>query len=77
MYFNPNEQSPGDENIIDDQPNFSSPPLNLDRGKEMLTITVEIGNGQRENIIIFENDTAERVAEDFCQQYVNINSELK
>ena len=47
------------------------------RGKELLTITVEIGNGQRENILIYENDTAESVAEDFCKKYVNISKELK
>lgn len=47
------------------------------RGPELLTITVEIGNGQKENIQIFENDTAELVAEEFCQKYTNLNEDLK
>ena len=47
-----------------------------DRGKELLTITVEIGNGQRENIIIFENDDAQNVSDTFWNKH-NINDELK
>lgn len=35
------------------------------RGKELLTITVEIGNGQKENIVIFENDDAESISNAF------------
>jgi len=46
------------------------------RGNELLTITVEIGNGQRENIVIFENDTANDVAEEFCKKYF-LGPELK
>ena len=49
----------------------------MDRGKELLTITVEIGDGQRENILIYENDTADQVAEEFCSKYVNISEDLK
>ena len=54
-----------------------SSPKPLDRGKELLTITVEIGDGQRENILIYENDTASFVAEEFCAKYVNISDDLK
>ena len=39
------------------------------RGNELLTITVEIGNGKRENIVIFEHDRAEDVAEEFCERH--------
>lgn len=47
-----------------------------DRGKELLTITVEIGNGEWENIVIFEKDTAHAVAEEFCHRYF-LGPELK
>lgn len=47
------------------------------RGKELLTITVEIGNGQKENLVIFENDSAEKVAEEFCQKYTNLDENMK
>jgi hypothetical protein len=48
----------------------------LERGKEMLTITVEIGNGQKENIIIYENDDAQYISDSFWKKH-NINDELK
>jgi hypothetical protein len=35
------------------------------RGKELLTITVEIGNGQKENIVIYENDDAQQISDEF------------
>jgi hypothetical protein len=41
----------------------------LNRGRELLTITVEIGNGESENIVIYEFDSAEEVAEKFSQRY--------
>lgn len=50
--------------------------LSGDRGKELLTITVEIGNGQKENIIIFENDDAQQISNEFCRKH-SINDELK
>lgn len=37
----------------------------LPPNQELLTITVEIGNGEKENIVIMENDTPEAVAERF------------
>ena len=48
----------------------------MERGKELLTITVEIGNGQKENIIIYENDDAQYISDSFCKKH-NINDELK
>lgn len=42
-----------------------TPEKAYDRGKELLTITVEIGNGQKENIIIFENDDAQQISDEF------------
>ena len=51
-------------------------PLESGRGKELLTITVEIGNGQKENIIIFENDDAQQISDEFCNKH-GINDELK
>lgn len=36
---------------------------------ELLTITVEIGDGQKENIIIMENDKPEEVAQRFWNKY--------
>lgn len=44
--------------------------------KELLTITVEIGNGEQENIVILEDDTAEVVADRFCNKY-DMNDELR
>ncbi|CAI2384022.1 unnamed protein product [Moneuplotes crassus] len=44
--------------------------------KELLTITVEIGNGQQENIVIMQGETADEVAEKFCNKY-DMNEELK
>jgi len=41
----------------------------IDRGKELLTITVEIGNGQKEKIIIFENDDPQKISEEFCLKH--------
>lgn len=44
--------------------------------KELLTITVEIGNGEQENIVIMEGETAETVAGKFCDKY-DMNQELR
>ena len=76
MYLNQKIGEPIEEPLLPSEQiiNIES---EFDRGNEMLTITVEIGNGQQENIIIYENDTAERVAEEFCSRYENINAELK
>ena len=41
------------------------PQLNKD--KELLTITVEIGNGKREEIVIRENDNVQEVSDQFCK----------
>lgn len=46
------------------------------RGNELLTITVEIGNGQKENIVIYENDDAQRISDAFCERH-NIKDDLK
>jgi hypothetical protein len=52
----------------------SNPSKN--RGTELLTITVEIGNGQKENIVIYENDDAQQISDVFCEKH-NINDDLK
>lgn len=75
-----NSNSPATSQNIDpsDQYANSSSNVIIDpvRGKELLTITVEIGNGQKENIVIFENDDAQHVSDAFCNRH-NINNELK
>lgn len=53
-----------------------TPKSVYDRGKELLTITVEIGNGQKEKIIIFEKDDAQQISDEFWYKH-DINDELK
>lgn len=67
-----------DNDPINDRYSSHSEKDNLEdtRGKELLTITVEIGNGQKENIIIYENDDAQQVSDAFCNKH-GINDELK
>ena len=59
---------------------YSSPKnksfSNKDGGKELLTITVEIGNGQKENIVIYENDDAQEISDAFWERH-SISDELK
>lgn len=43
--------------------------------KELLTITIEIGNGQNENIHINEGDSPRALAEDFARRH-GINDQL-
>lgn len=56
--------------------NFANPDLDVPEEEELLTITVEIGNGEKENIVIMNNDTPEEVASRFCNKY-EMNDELK
>jgi hypothetical protein len=51
-------------------------PVNNFEQNELLTITVEVGNGEKENIVIMENDTPELVADRFCKKY-QLNDELR
>jgi hypothetical protein len=44
---------------------FANQDLNLQEDRELLTITVEIGNGEHEDIVIMKEDTAEDVADRF------------
>lgn len=44
---------------------FANKDLRTQEDRELFTITVEIGDGENENIIIMANDTPERVAERF------------
>lgn len=44
---------------------FTNHELEMQDSNELLTITVEIGNGEQENIVIMNNDTAEEVVERF------------
>lgn len=55
---------------------FTNQDLPTQEDRELLTITVEIGNGEQENIVILNNDTAEDVAERFCDKY-DMNDELR
>ena len=41
--------------------------LQINKDKELLTITVEIGNGKREKIVIRENDNVQEVSDQFCK----------
>jgi hypothetical protein len=43
---------------------------------ELLTITVEIGEGRKENIIVFPDDNAADLAEEFCLKH-NLGDKLK
>ena len=74
------EDFEGDQNMNYQQINrekyFSNEDLNIREDKELLTITVEIGNGEHENIVIMDDDTAEGVAERFCNKY-DMNDDLK
>lgn len=64
----------------EDADRYTSPslkaPIESTRDKELLTITVEIGNGQKDNIIIYENDEAQHISDEFWKKH-NINDELK
>ncbi|CAI2384299.1 unnamed protein product [Moneuplotes crassus] len=55
---------------------FAAQDFNEPEEKELLTITVEIGNDQQENIVIMEGETANEVAERFCNKY-DMNDELR
>lgn len=44
--------------------------------EELLTITVEIGNGEKENIVVLTTDTPEDVADRFWRKY-DMNDELR
>jgi hypothetical protein len=44
---------------------FTNQDLETAEDKELLTITVEIGDGQHENIVILNDESAEEVAERF------------
>lgn len=46
------------------------------RGRELLTLTVDLGEEGRENILIFENDHPEHIAQNFCLKH-NIDEKLK
>lgn len=41
----------------------------MSRGRKLLIITIEIGNGRQEQLTIYENDNLQEVAEDFCSQH--------
>lgn len=55
---------------------FTNQEIPTSETKELLTITVEIGNGEQENIVILQDDTAEEVADRFCNKY-DMNDELR
>lgn len=55
---------------------FTNQDLKVHEDRELLTITVEIGNGEHEDIVIMNNDTAEDVADRFCDKY-DMNEELR
>jgi len=46
------------------------------RGRKLLVITIEVGNGKQEQLVIHESDNPQMVAEDFCIRH-NYNRELK
>jgi len=71
-----NYENPMDYQQINREKYFSNQDLNPPEKQELLTITVEIGNGEQENIIILNDDTAQKVAERFCDKY-DMNEDLK
>lgn len=57
------------------QPGQGHPPQSQRSSKELLTITIEIGNGQNENIHINEGDSPHALAADFARRH-GINEQL-
>jgi len=47
-----------------------------EKGKEILIMTVEIGDGRRDNIHVFENDRPEDLALEFCHRH-GLNEKLQ
>ena len=47
-----------------------------ERGRKLLIVTIEIGNGEQENLTIFENDNPQDVAREFCKRH-GIDNELQ
>lgn len=54
----------------------SQSELEEKRGRKLLIVTIEIGNGEQENLTIFENDDPQLVAEHFCIKH-QIDAELQ
>ena len=50
--------------------------LSADEEKELLTITVEIGNGRQENILIRQNDDPFELATKFAQEH-GVSNQLR
>ena len=83
----PQEQSPGSlmsAHFVDEKSKLSAPTVqqnaNLDQSlesrKEILTLTIEIGEGQNDNILIHEGDDPQQLADAFALKH-NIGSQLK
>lgn len=41
----------------------------LNKGRKLLIITIEIGSGKQEQLVIYENDNPQEVAEEFCNKH--------
>jgi len=39
------------------------------KGRKLLIITIELGNGKQEQLTIYENDNPQEVAEEFCNKH--------
>ena len=70
--------------FVDEKSKLSAPTVqqnaNLDQSlesrKEILTLTIEIGEGQNDNILIHEGDDPQQLADAFALKH-NIGSQLK
>jgi hypothetical protein len=41
----------------------------MNKGRKLLVITIEVGNGRQEQLIIYESDDPQKAAEEFCNKH--------
>ncbi|CAI2360937.1 unnamed protein product [Moneuplotes crassus] len=70
------EDSNSMKNVEENFAEFNIQPYDTNKGKELLTITVEIGNGETEDLANNENEDPFKISEAFCTKH-NIQEELK
>lgn len=46
------------------------------KDRKLLIVTIEIGNGEQEQLTIYENDNPQEIAEEFCNKH-NIDRDLQ
>lgn len=57
------------ENSVDERFSNTMFSQTLHKGRKLLVITIEIGNGKQEQLTIYENDNPQEVAEEFCNRH--------